>query len=487
MKIKVLVVLCLFGSIFISFKETRKEPGKETKRPNILFCIADDWGWPHAGAYGDSAVKTPAFDRLAREGVLFERAFVSSPSCTPSRNAILTGQDFWRLKEGANLWSTLDVNIPVYPLLLEKAGYFTGSWRKSWGPGNLVPGGYVNHKPAGKEYKKGFEAFLEERPADQPFCFWLGASDPHRGYEKGSGAASGINVKAVKVPGFYPDVEEIRSDLADYYFEVQRFDADIAAALKLLERKGELDNTIIIVTGDHGMPFPRCKANLYDMGTRVPLVIRWGNNLKKGARLNDFVSFTDMAPTFLELAGVPVPREMTGRSLKPLLLRDQNEKYNTRDFIVFGRERHTPAQAKPSNDGYPARAIRTDDFLYIHNLLPQRWPAGVPEGATHPSDRFADADDGPTKAFLIDHKNSYRKYYDLSFGPRPEEELYDVKNDPFQLVNLAGQQKYQSVKKTLSAELRKYLENTKDPRVTSSDVDFDKFKYWGPERKKGEH
>ena len=188
-------IVCL---TLISCKTSKKEY-VSNKRPNILFCIADDWGWPHAGVYGDKVVKTPAFDKLAKEGVLFENAFISSPSCTPSRSAILTGQHFWRLGKSANLWSTLDVNIPVYPLLLEKSGYHTGYYRKAWGPGNLKAGGYTNTNPAGKNYKEGIKSFLEAKPDDTPFCFWLGASDPHRPYKKGTGQASGMNIEEIEV------------------------------------------------------------------------------------------------------------------------------------------------------------------------------------------------------------------------------------------------------------------------------------------------
>ncbi|MBT7093818.1 MAG: sulfatase-like hydrolase/transferase, partial [Bacteroidetes bacterium] len=227
----------------------------EPPRPNILFCIADDWGWPHAGSYGDAVVKTPTFDRLATEGVLFEHAYVSSPSCTPSRNAILTGQYHWRLGQGANLHSTLDVNIPVYPLLLEEAGYFIGHWRKCWGPGKLKPGGYTDTYPGGPAFD-GFKDFIDQRPDEQPFCFWLGSSDPHRGYKLNSGRESGMDISAIQVPAFYPDEEVIRSDIADYYFEVQRFDSDCGEAISLLEEIGELENTLILMTGDHGMPFP---------------------------------------------------------------------------------------------------------------------------------------------------------------------------------------------------------------------------------------
>lgn len=454
---------------------------KKQNPPNILFCIADDWGWPHAGVYGDPGVKTPTFDRLANEGVLFEHAFVSSPSCTPSRNAILTGQYHWRLGQGANLHSTLDVNIPVYPLLLEQSGYHVGHWRKCWGPGKLEPGGYVDKNPGGPRYT-GFQEFLDQRPTGKPFCFWLGSSDPHRGYDKGSGKASGMDIGKVPVPAFYPDVEEIRSDIADYYFEVQRFDSDCGKTIQILEEMGELDNTIVVMTGDHGMPFPRCKSNLYDMGVRVPLVIRWGKKIKTCRRISDFVSFVDLAPTFLEIAGVEIPQEMTGKSLLPLL-KSKNEGWidDDRKHVIFGKERHVPAQFAPSIAGYPCRAIRNEHYLYIFNFEPDRWPAGVPEGASHPMNHFPDCDNGPTKAFIMEHEKDkkYQKYYQWCFGKRPAEELYDISSDPDQLNNLANQPEYERVRLELHNQLMKMLELTKDPRVIGGGEKFDQYPYRG--------
>ncbi len=453
------------------------------KKPNILFCIADDWGWPHAGVYGDHVVKTPTFDKLAKEGILFEKAFVSSPSCTPSRGAILTGKHFWQLGEGGNLWSTLDVDIPVYPLLLEESGYFVGSWRKSWGPGDIQAGGYDSIGPAGKIFPEGFGQFLQARPDKKPFCFWFGASDPHRIYEKGSGVASGIDLEAIELPKFFADTKEIRSDIADYYFEVQRFDSDVGAAIHLLDSLGELENTLIVVTGDHGMPFPRCKANLYDMGVRVPLVMRWGNKIVPNTRMEDFVSLIDMAPTFLDLADVNIPQQMIGKSLKPMLLTSQNETTTShQDYVVFGRERHTPAQKAPSLAGYPSRGIRTKDHLYIQNFFPDRWPVGVPQGASHPMGSFSDCDGGPTKTFLIENQDDprYKPYFDWCFGQRPAEELYVIAKDQFQLTNVANDSSYLSIKNSLSAQLLDLLMSTGDPRVVSSDVDFDNFPYRAP-------
>ena len=453
------------------------------KRPNILFAIADDWGWPHAGIYGDPVVKTPAFDRIAGEGVLFEHAYVSAPSCTPSRNAILTGQYHWRLGPGANLWSTLDPGTPVYPFLLQEAGYHVGSWRKSWGPGKLT--GWKDH-PAGKPYEGGFEEFLAKRPEGAPFCFFLGSSDPHRPYERDSGEKSGMDLEAIELSGCFPDNRTVRGDIADYYFEVQRFDNDVAKAISILDETGELENTIIVVTGDNGIPFPRCKSNLYDSGTRVPLAIRWGTGIRyKGRKIEDFVSLTDMAPTFLEAAGLEIPEAMTGKSLLNILTgrRGGIVEPGKRAFVLYGKERHAPGQEEDMG-GYPCRAIRTHDFLYIRNFKPERWPAGTPDynKAFLPGRWLADCDNGPTKTYMTDNKDKdddHSLLWDLSFGKRPEQELYDCKNDPEQLINLAADPDYAEIKNALGTQLMKSLEQTGDPRALGHADQFELYPYYG--------
>ncbi len=455
-------------------------PALATGRPNIVLAIADDWGWPHASAYGDKGVSTPAFDRLAREGVLLENAYISSPSCTPSRGAIITGQQFWRLGPAGNLWSVWPSTFPEYPKLLAAEGYFVGSYRKGWGPGTY-PDTAVS--PAGKIYES-VEAFFEARPAGQPFCFWFGASDPHRPYRKGSGARSGVNLGDVHLFEHYPDAEEIRSDVADYYFEVQRFDRDVGELLDLLEQTGELDNTLILMTGDHGMPFPRGKGNLYDSGARVPMAVRWGDQVPGGRSVTDFVSTTDIAPTFLDAAGLPVPPAMTGRSLLPVLSSEKSGRVSPdRDHALFGRERHVIAQEAPELGGYPSRGIRTDEFLYIRNYEPDRWPAGTPDykKAQEPNAWLADCDNGPTKWFLWErrHDPAIKRYYELAFGKRPAEELYDLKKDPGQVSNVAGDRTYLAVRKALAVRLASGLIATADPRIDGRGAMFDSQPYLG--------
>lgn len=456
---------------------------KKSIKPNILFAIADDWGWPHAGAYGDPVVKTPVFDRIANEGVLFTNAFVSSPSCTPSRNAILTGQYHWRLGPGANLWSTLDPSTPVYPLMLKEAGYHVGSWRKSWGPGKLTD--WPEH-PAGKPYEGGFDEFIKDRPNGAPFCFFLGASDPHRPYESGSGAKSGMDLNKIKLFGCFPDHESVRSDVADYYFEVQRFDHDVGKVIENLKAIGELDNTLIVITGDNGMPFPRCKSNLYDGGVHIPLAVRWGKGIKRRGRVvDDLVSLSDFAPTFLQIAGVSIPDIMTGKGLMDIFISEKEGIIETgrRPFILYGKERHVPAQENDMG-GYPCRAIRTHDFLYIRNFKPDRWPAGTPnyEKAVIAGAWLADCDNSPTKTYIDANRGKdayHERIWQLAFGKRPEEELYDCRKDPDQLNNIAGDSKYAEIKKQLSAQLKQQLKITGDPRIYGKGDQFDTYPYFG--------
>ena len=413
-------------------------------RPNILFALADDWGWPHSPLYGDKVARTPTFERVAREGVLFTQAYCATPSCTPSRASILTGQTPHRLEEGGNLWSFLPSKFPVYPDLLEQAGYHVGFERKGWGPGTLEGSGRTRN-PAGPQFKN-FETFLRGKPADRPFCFWFGSTDPHRPYEAGSGAASGMNPRDVQVPPFLPDTPEVRGDMLDYYFEVQRFDRETGEILKLLESTGELDNTLVVMTGDNGMPFPRAKANLYGYGTHLPLAVRWPARARGGRVVNEFVSFTDYAPTFLEAAGLKPLPGMTGISLLGLLT---GRTTRHRDMVFLERERH--ANVRRGNLSYPCRAVRTREFLYIRNLRPDRWPAGDPEkyAAVGP---FGDVDGGPTKDVILNRREepAMSSFFHLSFDKRPAEELYDLSKYPGELDNVASEPAYAAARRSFA-------------------------------------
>ena len=465
-----ITVLCCTTVIAASYSLIAA-PGDS--RPNLLLCIADDWAWPHAGVGGDPVVKTPTFDRVAREGVLFTHAFSAAPSCTPSRAAILTGQAPHRLAEGGNLHGFLPARFAVYPELLEQAGYVVGLKGKGWGPGNLKAAGR-NRNPAGPSFAS-FNEFIKSVPGDKPFCFWFGSQDPHRPYDKGAGLKAGMDPAKVGVPAYLPDTPEIRSDILDYYTEVQRFDADVGEILRALEASGRATNTLVVITGDNGWPFPRSKANLYDSGTRQPLAVRWPARFAGGRTEEAFVNLTDLAPTFLEAAGLKPPTDMTGRSLLPLLAGLPQE---GRTAVFVERERH--ANVRAGNLSYPARAIRTREFLYIRNFRPARWPAGDPEKwfAVGP---FGDCDGSPSKDFILDHREeeTYAKFFKLGFAKRPAEELYVLANDPDQIKNVADQKIYAGVKQKLRSELDRWLKETADPRATEDDDRWDQFPYFG--------
>ena len=467
--------------LLLTLSGTTNLPSTQADNPNILFVLADDWSWPHAGAYGDEVIQTPHFDRVAREGVLFHNAYVSSPSCTPSRAAILTGQWHWRLAEGANLYGPLPAEHPVYTDLLEEAGYHVGYIDKGWAPGEL---GERPRNPAGPKFDS-FEAFMTERPNDAPFVFWFGSHDPHRVYDTGIGERSGIPLDDIELPPIFPDSPEVRGDVADYYWEVQRMDERIGGMMQLLEDRGELDNTIVVITSDNGMPFPRAKSNLYDMGARVPLVIRWPAQVPGGREINDFVSLTDLAPSFLQAAGLPVPDVMTGQSLLSLLSSEnagQVEEDRTQTF--FGKERHVPSQESPDGGGYPSRAIRTADFLYIRNFKAERWPSGTPhyeKSFFYPA-WYADIDNGPTKIYMYENRRKnahHQQLFSLAFDKRSGEELYDMQKDPDQLHNVAADPSYAETRRQLWFQLMDELQHTGDLRVKGQGDFFDMQPYTG--------
>lgn len=502
---------------------------QETKpaadRPNILFFFADDWG-RYASAYAaiesrpsiNQIVKTPNFDRIAREGILFKNAFVNSPSCTPCRSALLSGRYFYNTGRGAILRGAIwDPAIPSFPLLLRDAGYHIGETGKVWSPGRPVDApfgaGKYAYEKAGGQYnnysenatmlasggatltaardriltpvRANFDAFLAAGKPAQPWLYWFGPTTTHRTWIKGSGKALwNIDPDQLKgkLPKFLPDVPEIREDVADYLGEVQALDAYLGVLLERLEKSGDLARTLIVVSGDHGMPgVPWGKCNLYDHGTGVALLARWPGG-KGGRVVDDFVNLMDLAPTFMEVGGVKPPPGVNGRSLLNVLRSDKSGQVDPeRTWVLTGRERHVDT-AREDNLPYPMRALRTSEFLYIRNFKPDRWPLGSPGGVTAtmtPTAQaletntfvaFADMDASPTKAWLIAHRNdsAWQPLYEKSFGKRPGEELYDLKKDPDQLVNVAADPAYARMRQQLAQRLMQVLTDTGDPRLSDT-------------------
>lgn len=507
------------------------------RRPNILFCFADDWGRyasAYAGVPGASPlctlIHTPHIDRVAREGALFANALVPAPTCTPCRSSLLSGRYFWQTRLGAILQGAVwDRRIASYPFLLESAGYHIGFSDKVWAPGtphNDPYGGEARrYQRAGHEFGQfsqfvtnhaerlggidaakrtlltevsgNFSDFLAARDGATPFCYWWGPVNTHRAWQRGSGKALwGIDPDALRgqLPPFLPDVHEVREDVADYLGECQAFDSGVGALLADLEARGELDNTLVVVSGDHGIPgFPRAKCNLYDIGCEVALVTRWPERITPGVVIDDLVNLMDLAPTFLDAAGVSQPADMPARSLLPLLTAGHSGQIDPqRTWVITGRERHV-AQARADHLPYPQRALRTHTHLYIRNFAPERWPMGDPCGLDDPHapapdfdtllrDTFvayADLDCGPTKAWMVHHRADpdVRDVFALGFGKRPAEELYDLRTDPHQMRNLADDPAHAAIRTTLAAQLVAELARQDDPRVGTAPCRFEASPY----------
>jgi len=509
-----------------------------SKRLNILFCFADDWG-RYANCYTaietrpsiNQVLKTPVIDRVARQGVLFKNAFVTAPSCTPCRSSLLSGQYFFRTGRGAILQGAQwDANIPSYPLLLRDAGYHIGKSHKVWSPGTPTDAPYGGqqhaYEKAGRDFcdfsenatklvqsgmafeaakqkilaqvRDNFEAFLADRKPGQPFCYWFGPTLTHRKYEKDSGKALwGIEPDSIKgkLPKFMPDVPEVRADVTDYMGEIQAWDAGVGVLLQKLEVIGELDNTLVVISGDHGMPgVPGGKCNLYDFGVGVALIARVPGG--KGSRVvDDFVNLMDLAPTFLEVGGVKPPDVMTGRGFMNVLRSAKSGLVDpSRTWVVTGRERHVAA-AREGNLPYPHRALRTADFLYVRNFAPDRWPMGKPNFTSRadlPSAdalehntfiAFSDMDASPTKAWLVSQYAlpQWQWHYDYAFAKRPAEQLFDLRKDPDQTVNVAADPAYAEARRKMATRLVKILTDANDPRVTGDGQTFERSPFTDPE------
>jgi uncharacterized sulfatase len=455
----------------------------------------------HTSYNGYPQIKTQAFDKIANEGIYFNRAYTSSPSCSPSRASVLTGRNAFELEEGAVLFSYLPKKFIVYPEILSQNGYLTGFTGKGWGPGDIAASERTIN-PAGKEYNtiktkvtfpfgevsdiskidyfRNFKKFLGERSNEQPFCFWFGATEPHRDYQKDVGVLAGKDPSQVIVPGFFPDNEVVKKDILDYLFEIEWYDAQLLKMMSHLDSIGELDNTIVVMTSDNGMPFPRAKSNLYEYGIHLPLAIRWGKNEPR--IIDDFISFADFAPTFLEAAKIPIPETMSGKSFYDILKSKKSGQINPdRNNVLVYKERHAWSQL--NGKCIPTRGYRKDNWLAIWNIAVDMWPAGDPDPEiSFIMWPFSDADEGPTKndVMRFKHIDGEVEYFDLAYGKRPEFELYDVVKDPFQLNNLAADKQYTPTLTALIAEMKAKLLLHNDPRMTGKGIEhFQNAPYFG--------
>jgi arylsulfatase A-like enzyme len=481
----------------------------DAPRPNILLILTDDWGFGDAGAYGSTWIKTPSFDKMTREGLRFDNAYTPNAKCAPSRACILTGRNPWQLKEAGNHGGFFPLEFKTYPEALGERGYFTGMTGKGWAPGTALDA-YGRPRPlTGQAFEKrtapapttqidcndyaaNFTDFLDAVPEGKPWCFWMGIREPHRDYEYGSGVAKGgkqlSDIK--RIPAYWPDAPTVRNDLLDYALEVEHLDRHIGRVIEELEKRGQLDNTLIIVTSDNGRPFPREKGNLYEAANHLPFAVMWKNGIKDPGRVvRDYISFIDIAPTILEAAGfhwdeagmMPSP----GKSLTDIFKSGLADIFNSgktdaiqpgRDYLILGQERHDVG--RPKDQGYPIRSIIMDGWLYSRNFTPDRWPAGNPETG------YLNTDGGATKTEILkaNRAKSGDRHWLLCFGKRPAEELFNIAKDPDCIHNLAASPEHQKRRAAMEERMIARLEEQDDPRMFGRAKVFDNYPYAGAER-----
>lgn len=435
-------------------------------RPNVLLFITDDESWLERSAYGWSTLPTPHFDRVARQGVLFTNGFTSAPSCAPSRASVLTGRNFWELRQGAFIQAWLPKEFPVLPQLLEDHGYLVGRTGKGWGPGVYpeqghgleVAGKVFNERKVADpvrgisliDYAGNLEAFLKERAPGQAFFFWAGPTEPHGPWDRNNHLRLekeyGVGLEDIKVPPFVEDTSAYRKTRANFLYEICYADKQLGRMLDYLESAGELDNTLVIVTSDNGTAIAKGKATPYDWATHEPLAVMWPARVPPGRTVTDFVIFADFAPTILEAAGVKTPASMSGRSFLDVLLSKKSGRVDsTRNFAVTGLEWHGEFDPERRT----ARTIRTDRYSCIM--------------------RYDGDEDG--------------------MEGRPVEpsavELYDIKNDPWQETDLSARAEYRDIRENLSRQLINFGRQTGDPRMTGDMKIFRETRLFVQERKRG--
>lgn len=470
-------LLCLLSAFWIAQASIAAEP----QRPNVLFIIADDASMHFGKACHCDWVSTPNIDRLAKQGLVFENVYTPTSKCAPSRAAILTGRYPWQLEEAANHQPYFPAKYKAFTEVLSEKHIHCGGAGKRWGPGQakLADGSPRDFamKSVGSQQSAnpgaGLSAFLEERPIDSPFFYWFGSNNPHRPYKLDSGIAAGKKLSDIdRVPAYLPDNETVRSDMLDYAMEVEDFDAQIGSLLDALDASGLTNNTLVIVTSDHGMPFPRIKGHTFDDAHHIPFIASWPVGIvRPDRRVADFINFIDLAPTFLELFAIDGQAAgmfpISGHSFTDLL---RDEPGTQRPFVIFGRERND-VLARPGSKhglGYPVRAIRQGNFLFVRNFEPDRWPCGNPDLG------LKDTDDSPTKR-LIEESGDSSPYWQHAFGKRLAEQLFDLVADPDCVTNLASEAKYSEKVAAMNTTLIAELRRQNDPRIVDQGAVFDEY------------
>ena len=404
--------------------------------PNIVWLVGDDVGPLEIGCYGHPTIKTPAIDRLARQGVRYTRAFVTTSSCSPSRASFLTGK-YPHATGAENLHDPLPAEQVILPEMLRVKGYYSGVVGKfHLGPATRPK--FDRVLGAVDDWRR----FLEERPKDRPFFLLVGFHDAHRPFDRGC-VEPPTRTDAVVVPPYLPDVDEARRELAGFYDEIRRMDAVIGDVTAWLEAAGLTDETMVVFFGDNGPPFPRAKTTLYDSGIATPLVIRWPGQARAGLVQTGQISTVDLVATTLEAVGLDVPGDVQGVSQLASLT---DPLWTGRRFVFAERNWH-------DFDDH-SRAVRTRHYKYIRNALPQRAQETSADSIVAPLfQRMRKMRDAGTLS---------REQMLLFRDPRPSEELYVLDADPWEFRNVAADPAYASVLSDMRSALDDWVQQTRD-------------------------
>lgn len=431
------------------------------ERPNILLILSDDHSAAHVGCYGDKNVRTPNLDRLAASGMRFERVYVTAPQCVPSRASLMTGRSPVRIQM-TRFSAPLPADVVAFPELLRAGGYYTGICGRNFhldGSGRMPPETSVvfdKHnlrtfdrrvdwlmRDGSREKVPGLiREFLGKVPSGKPFFLQAGFSDPHRIYDP----PKTPDPTALNLPPHFPDTLLLRQDFSRYYGEIERLDGDVGRLLDVLEEHGLAQNTLVVFMGDNGAALLRGKGTLYEFGVRVPLLVRWPGKVKPGTVSSELVSGEDIAPTFLEAAGVTAPKEMTGISFLKQLL---GQAFTARKFVFVERGAH--GSSLPTNTVHfdLGRCIVSKTHKFIYTALP-----------TLPYTPVDFSGDDFWKEIQAMHKTGKlaSELSRLYFPPaRPMFELYDLQNDPAEFRNLAGKPEAALVEQELKAALQEWM------------------------------
>jgi len=459
-----LALIMGFGFFVSWFKYFFDNDEESDQRPNLVLIIADDMAWDDCGACGHPHIRTPNIDRLAGQGMMFHQAFLTTSSCSPTRASILTGT-YPHQTDAEQLHWEVPADKITFVEQLKESGYWTAQAGK-WHLGDHMKPrfDFLAEENTG-ELKQSFGELPEEdgsgshlwvpliehRPKDQPFFLWLASFDPHRVYYEGT-IDEPHSPEDVILPPYVPDTEEVRRDFAMYYDEITRLDKYVGRVVEALQQQGVLENTLILFISDNGRPFPRDKTTLYDSGIKTPWIVHWPDHVEPGTETQSLVSVVDIAPTFLKLAGLEAGDEFVGKDFSPVLSDPEVEVRN-----------HIYGQAHWHDHENFVRAIRDSRFKYIRNFfndLPLTPPADALNSPTFSEIRRLKSE-GTLDEMQI-------AYY---FRPRPEEELYDLQNDPHEINNLADDPEYRDELVRLRRALLDFMITHSDgvPRLRTPD------------------